>query len=223
LTTARELIFYLQWLKARGCAAQLVAPNLGFQRRRAYSRDVAELGARVKELAAVARHYQGILSIHRGSGKQTEVLEALGKATVGKLNYKVSGELQLQLFDVLAEQPAGSPERALYERMAARCREFAARGAFGCESAPGEGDALGQSGALGQCRALGDAETGRADGNPLLVGWLGNVVGSRDVHAPDGDRRFFQEKLDALPAAVLHEVRGRNARYLNWLAENLIA
>ena len=50
------------------------------------------------------------------------------------MNYKTSGELQLQLFDALLEQPADSPWRDLYERMAQRCDEFAARGAFGAES-----------------------------------------------------------------------------------------
>jgi hypothetical protein len=144
LTTPRELIFYMHWLKARGRAAQLLPPNLGFQKRQAYpvtmetsARDgvglreyaarqmwpelververefagdpLAELTQRIRDLAAVALHYQGTLSIHSGSGKQVEVLEAVGRATAGRVNYKVSGELQLQLLDVLAEQPAGSP------------------------------------------------------------------------------------------------------------------
>src|SRR5260370_37818423 len=92
-----------------------------------------ELGARVRELAAVARHFQGTLSIHSGSGKQAEVLERIGKSTVGRVNYKISGELQLQLFDVLSEQPAGSPWRMLFERMCDRTNEFAAKGAVGAE------------------------------------------------------------------------------------------
>src|SRR5207237_5710475 len=36
LTTPEELIFYMHWLKARGRAAQLVPPNLGFKKRQAY-------------------------------------------------------------------------------------------------------------------------------------------------------------------------------------------
>jgi hypothetical protein len=196
LTTPRELIFYMQWLKARGCPAQLVAPNLGFRQHEAYPAGreaLDELEARVKDLAAVARHFQAILSIHAGGGQSAAVLETLGKSTVGKLNFTVSGELQLQLFDVLAAQPAGSPERALFDRMVARAEWFAARGAFG------------DSGAL------------------FLRSWLGYVVGSRDVDSPDGDRSFFQEKLDHLPAAVRKEVQARNARYIDSLAENLIA
>ena len=97
-------------------------------------RPLAELGARVRELAAVARFFDGTLSIHSGSGKQAEVLEEIGKATAGRVNYKISGELQLQLFDVLREQAPGTYWRDLYERMAARANRFAAAGAFGEES-----------------------------------------------------------------------------------------
>ena len=128
------------------------------------------------------------------------------------VNYKISGELQLQLFDVLSEQPAGSPWRQLYERMVARCNEFAGTGAFGEES---------ELATVYQGRILGNADHGRVDGNLFLVFWLGNIVGSRDLNAPDGDTRFFKEKLDELPAALLEEVRRRNSRYIVWLAEHL--
>jgi hypothetical protein len=59
------------------------------------------------------------------------------------------------------------------------------------------------------------------DGNLFLVFWLGNMVGSRDVESPDGDHRFFKEKLDELPQDLVREVRRRNARYIVWLAEQL--
>jgi hypothetical protein len=240
LTTPPEMIFYMHWLKSRGRPAQLVPPNLGFKKRQAYpetaealekyahhkmwpellprvmseydGKPLEELGARVRELAAVARHFQGTLSIHSGSGKQAEVLERIGKATSGRVNYKISGELQLQLFDVLSEQPAGSRWRMLFERMADRTNEFAAAGAFGAES---------ELAAEYTDKYLGDAERGRVDGNLFLVFWLGNVAGSRDVNSPDGDHRFFKEKLDELPPDLLAEVRRRNAKYIVWLAEHL--
>src|SRR5207302_405902 len=157
LFSAAEMVFYMHWLKLRGRPAQLVPPNLGFKKRQAYPETaealekyahhkmwpellprviaeyggnaLEELGARVRELAAVARHFQGTLSIHSGSGKQAEVLERIGKSTGGRVNYKISGELQLQLFDVLSEQPAGSRWRMLFERMVDRTSEFAAAGA----------------------------------------------------------------------------------------------
>jgi hypothetical protein len=240
LTTPAEMIFYMHWLKSRGRPAQLVPPNLGFKKRQAYpetagalekyahhkmwpellprvlseyeGNPLEELGARVRELAAVARHFQGTLSIHSGSGKQAEVLERIGKATGGRVNYKISGELQLQLFDVLSEQPAESRWRMLFERMVDRTNEFAAKGAFGAES---------ELAAQYTDKYLGDAERGRVDGNLFLVFWLGNIVGSRDVNSPDGDHRFFKEKLDELPPDMLTEVRRRNAKYIVWLAEHL--
>lgn len=89
-TTPRELLFCLHWLKAQGHTAQLAAPNLGFLEGQPYLAEPAdELAQRVKELAAIARHYQAILSIRQGGGKQPEVLRAIAKATAGRVNYQV--------------------------------------------------------------------------------------------------------------------------------------
>ena len=243
LTTPKELIFYMHWLKSRGRPAQLVPPNLGFKKRQAYPETVealekyshhkmwpellpavrvkfngdtlAELGSRVSELAAVARHFNGTLSIHSGSGKQASVLEQIGRATAGRMNYKISGELQLQLLDVLSEQPAGSYWRGIFERMCQRTNRFAAANAFGEESLLAEP----QDKERGMY--LGNASRGRVDGNLFLVFWVGNLVGSRDIDSPDGDHRFFKEKLDELPDDLLAEVRRRNSAYIVWLADHL--
>ena len=150
---------------------------------------IEELSSRVRELAAVARHFDGTLSIHSGSGKQAEVLESIGRSTAGRVNYKISGELQLQLFDVLWEQPAGSPWRALYERMADRCDEFAAQGAFGAES-----ELAAKYREMGRGSYLGDAVRGRVDGNLFLVFWVGNMVGSRDVESARRRSPLLQRK-----------------------------
>ena len=239
LTTPKELIFYMHWLRERGRPAQLVPPNLGFKKRQAYpesrealanyahhkmwpellpnvDRDfkgqpLPELKARVGELAEVARYFDGTLSIHSGSGKQAEVLRSIGSATRGRLNYKISGELQLQLFDVLSEQSAGSRERGLFDRMVEACERFAAAGAFGDESALAAEYRAARRGSY-----LGNSERGRVDGNLFLVFWLGNMVGSRDT-----DGSFFKESLDHLPRAIVEEAQRRNTRYVKWLAENL--
>ena len=241
LTSAKELIFYMHWLKERGRPAQLVPPNLGFKKRQAYPESraalqkytfhkmwpevmprvdgafegnpVAELKDRVRELADVANYFDGTLSIHSGSGKQPEVLRSIGSATDGRLNYKISGELQLQLFDVLSESPAGSGERALYDRMVAACEGFAAKGAFGEESA-----LAAQYRASGHGSYLGNASAGRVDGNLFLVFWLGNMVGCKDE-----DGRFFKDHLDGLPASVIAETQTRNKEYVKWLASHLFA
>jgi hypothetical protein len=241
LTSAKELIFYMHWLKERGRPAQLVPPNLGFKKRQAYpetrpalekyshhkmwpevmprvdgkfdGNPIAELKDRVRELADVARYFDGTLSIHSGSGKQPEVLRSIGSATRGRLNYKISGELQLQLFDVLSESTAGSAERGLYDRMVAACERFAAQGAFGEESA-----LAAQYRASGHGSYLGSAAGGRVDGNLFLVFWLGNMVGCKDE-----DGRFFKQELDELPLSVIEETRRRNKEYVKWLASHLFA
>ncbi len=241
LTSAKELVFYMHWLKERGRPAQLVPPNLGFKKRQAYPESraalenyshhkmwpevmprvdgefggnpIPELKDRVRELADVARFFDGTLSIHSGSGKQPEVLRSIGSATRGRLNYKISGELQLQLFDVLSEAREGSPERRLYDRMVEACERFAAQGAFGEESA-----LAAQYRASGHGSYLGDAASGRVDGNLFLVFWLGNMVGCRDE-----DGRFFKEKIDELPRTIVEETQRRNKEYVKWLASHLFA
>jgi len=238
LTTAEELIFYMHWLRERGRPAQLVPPNLGFKKRQAYPESraaladyvahkmwpelparvdaqfgcdpLAELEARIALLADVARFFDGTLSIHSGSGKQPTVLHNIGKATGGRLNYKISGELQLQLLDVLSEQPAGSSERRLFEEMVAACEAFARQRAFGEESE------LAERYHASHGPYLGDAARGRVNGNLFLVFWLGNMVGSRN---PQG--QFFKDSLDSLPAGIVAETRRRNAAYVRWLADNL--
>jgi hypothetical protein len=100
--------------------------------------------------------------------------------------------------------------------MVNRARQFAVRGAFGAES-----ELASQYVSMGREFYLGDAAHGRVDGNLFQVFWLGNVVGSRDIQAPDGDQRFFKEKLDELPENLLADVRRRNSRYIVWLAEHL--
>ena len=96
LTTPQEMLFCLHWLKARGHATQLAAPNLGFVEGQPYTGETAdELGQRVKELAAIARHYQAMLSVRHGGGKQPEVLRAIAKATVGRVNYQISSTAEI--------------------------------------------------------------------------------------------------------------------------------
>lgn len=244
LTTPKEMLFYLHWLKARGRPAQLAPPNLGFKKRQAYPETFAqletyvahkmwpellervasrfhaspldELASRLQRLAAISRHFNVTLSIHSGSGKQASVLQLIGAATAGRWNYKISGELQLQLFDVLREQPPGSPWRELFERMVARANAFAATNAFGEEST-----LAAEYARRGLGSYLGDAARGRIDGNLFLVFWLGNIVGSRDIAAPDGDTRFFADKLNELPPSLVAEVARRNRDYIVWLATQL--
>jgi hypothetical protein len=243
LTTPQELIFYMHWLKQQGRPAQLVPPNLGFKKRQAYPETweqlkaysgykmwpevlpaceklggdaLQELGNRIRALSDVARFFDATLSVHSGSGKQEKVLRMIGEATDFRFNYKISGELQLQLFDVLREQPQGSPARELFQRMVARCEAFAEKNLFGDESKL----ASKYRGSHGNY--LGDYLQGRVDGNLFLVFWLGNLVGSRDIASPDGDQDFFKNKIDRLPLELIQETQRRNEGYICWLADCLL-
>ena len=123
ITTPQELVFWLHWLKARGHGAHLAAPNLvprtsdlylspsgracpahtphlgrgegprGCPLARAPLGD--GLAERLKEFAAIARHYQCTLSICSGAGHPAETIEAIARATVGRVNYRLSPELRL--------------------------------------------------------------------------------------------------------------------------------
>jgi hypothetical protein len=80
-STPQELIFCFDWLKQRGHAAQLAAPCLAG----------AELGPQLKALAGIARHYQARLSIRSRADHTPDVLDLISRATVGRVNYNVSG------------------------------------------------------------------------------------------------------------------------------------
>ena len=88
-TTPADLFFYLDALKKSGHAPQLIAPELGFKQGQPYDGSLDELAGRVQALAGIARQFQCTLSIHAGSGKQPDVQELIGKATLGRFNYEV--------------------------------------------------------------------------------------------------------------------------------------
>ena len=80
LTTPKELIFCLHWLKTRGRAAQLVSPNLNLDA--------------MGELAAVARYFNATLSVSSSGGEPEDAIEAIGRATAGRVNCRIAGEFQ---------------------------------------------------------------------------------------------------------------------------------
>ena len=52
------------------------------------------MAERLKELAAITRHYQCTLSICSGGGHSVEELEAIARATMGRVNYRISPEFR---------------------------------------------------------------------------------------------------------------------------------
>jgi hypothetical protein len=122
-TREEELLFYLNEWKLGGGTLDFVAPNIGFKKRKDFRRSLDELEERVEKLAAIAKAYKTLLSIHSGSGttpysgKGRRTYKALSEATGGKLKYKISGVYIELVFEILASFPTGSAERRLYERI----------------------------------------------------------------------------------------------------------
>jgi hypothetical protein len=81
--SARELLFALHWLKARGHAAQFIDPGAMAE---------AELEAALLEFPIVGRHYGCVLAVQAGESHSDAALEALARATAGRVSYRVSGE-----------------------------------------------------------------------------------------------------------------------------------
>lgn len=85
LTTPDELAFHLQSLKAAGKPEQFIAPNIGLAGER--------LSPHFPQLAEVARSFNVTLSIQATGSEPPELLEQIGKATAGRINCKVPGDL----------------------------------------------------------------------------------------------------------------------------------
>jgi hypothetical protein len=76
--TPEETVFCLHWLKTRGRPAQIIGPF--------------EQSETLTELAAIARHYNCILSIRATGEEKEKEVQAIGQATGGRVHYRVPAE-----------------------------------------------------------------------------------------------------------------------------------
>jgi len=85
LASARELLFALHWLKARGHAAQALDPGpiAG-----------AELETSLREFAVIGRHYGCLLTLSAGDLNGDAALDAIARAGGGRVNYRAAGDAQ---------------------------------------------------------------------------------------------------------------------------------
>ncbi len=90
-TSAADLEFCLGWMKARGHAVQLASPELGGGENPA---------ATLAELAGVALQYGCTLSVAARPGHDEGTLGAIGRATMGRVSYRLAA-------GALAEGAAG--------------------------------------------------------------------------------------------------------------------
>ncbi len=122
-TKDKEMLFYLnEWINL-GAHVNYIAPNIGFKKRMDFHGDLKKLEEKVSKLAAIAKNYNALLSIHSGSGtspysgKGPGTYKALLKATKGELKYKISGVYYELLMEILSSFPLKSEERKLYNRI----------------------------------------------------------------------------------------------------------
>jgi len=91
-TTVSELSRFLEFFKTRGQPAQFIAPNLG--------PSVEGLS----RLAEIAQSFNAMLSIHANGDESPETIEQIVKACSGRVNYKISANLDPARIVRLAEQ-----------------------------------------------------------------------------------------------------------------------
>jgi len=91
-TTASELSPFLEFFKTRGQPVQFIAPNLG--------PGVEGL----RQLADVAQSFNAMLSIHANGDESPETIDRIVKACSGRVNYKISANLEPSDIVRLAER-----------------------------------------------------------------------------------------------------------------------
>jgi hypothetical protein len=125
LTKEKELHFYLEeWIKL-GCDIGFIAPNIGFRKRSDFEGKLTKLQRRVEWLAAIAKKYKVLLSIHSGSGatpysgKGTHTYDALLEGTKNSLKYKISGVYYELLLEILEKQNVNAKElfKRIYDKV----------------------------------------------------------------------------------------------------------
>jgi hypothetical protein len=129
-TNDKEMLFYLNEWKNLGMHVDYIAPNIGFKKRMDFRGDLRKLEEKVSKLAAIAKSFGALLSIHSGSGtspysgKGPGTYKALLKATGGELKYKISGVYYELLMEILSSFPPRSEERKLYNKIFDEVYEF---------------------------------------------------------------------------------------------------
>lgn len=109
LTTNEEVLFLAREIKRRALAITHLAPNFGQEKGHDYRGvdGLAGLERRVRDQYAIATQFGLMLDIHSGDDLSRETRRVFGRATAGRVHFKVSPMLQLIYAEVLQElQPA---------------------------------------------------------------------------------------------------------------------
>jgi len=125
LSEPRHFYYLAAELAARRIPVFSLAPGLGFTKLDVDVQDPhGAFAVRVRELAAIARHFGVVMGIHSGDGKSTATRRILAREVGGNYWYKISPDRQRTFFRALALCPERSEGKALFRDIyrAALCR-----------------------------------------------------------------------------------------------------
>jgi hypothetical protein len=131
LTSEAELTFLIEELNRRGVPVTHIAPNVGIVKGQDYdTAGLVEFEQRLRRLHAIAAGHGVMLDIHSGDDLSAAGRQAIGRATGGRVHFKVSPSLQVLFGEVLAE--VDPPRFRLWweDTLAYARREAAAGSAF---------------------------------------------------------------------------------------------
>jgi hypothetical protein len=125
LSEPRHFYYLGSELAARRIPLFSLAPGLGFTKLDVDVQDPrGAFAVRVRELAAIARHFGVVMGVHSGDGKSTLTRRILAREVGGNYWYKISPDRQRTFFRSLALCPERSEGKALFRDIyrAALCR-----------------------------------------------------------------------------------------------------
>jgi hypothetical protein len=135
LTSEAELIFVLLEARRRGIPLTHVAPNFGVEKGTDYrgTDGLPGFEARARSLCRIAEDFGVMADFHSGDDLSAAARQAIGRATQGRNQFKVSPMLQILFAEVLAEYYPDLFARWWEDALAYAQREAAAGSLFAAE------------------------------------------------------------------------------------------
>ncbi len=205
LTGDDELLFLLLEAQRRGLPLTHIAPNFGIEKGTDYRcpDGLPGLERRAAGLYRVAECFGVMLDCHSGDDLSRETMRVMGRASRGRIHFKISPSLQVMFGEVLYEHAKETFDFWFDDALAhARDQE--------------------SSGSDLAASALRDYERGgrkRTPGSPIFHHFAFATVGRRD----ERNRFFHRERFYALPGSVYDAYTERLTRHLGEVAADVFA
>lgn len=201
ITSVEEFAFLAREIERRGLAVTHVAPNFGVEKGTDYRcpDGLEGLERRVGAISRIAAERGLMLDCHSGDDLSPATRRVFGRATGGRLNFKVSPQLQILFAETLFDV---QPElfRLWWDDVV---------GYVGGEAAKGSASAA-------RCLKELDADPAPDPGKAVFRSWCFASVGRREA-----GRFAIRERLYELASATLEEYGARLERWLLEIAGDL--